>query len=496
MPKAVIYVRKSTEGTEKQALSLESQLDFCRDIAKSEWLEVVEVIQESMSAKSPGRPGFAKLMQMIEKSKADTIICWKLNRLARNMVDGGSICFALTQWLIQKIHTTDGIYNPDTNTLLLSVHFGLSTMYSIDLKKDVMRGMTTAIKKGQVIRKAPIGYKYDRNNKSVLPTEEAYIIKKIFEWRVEWVSLRDIQKKAKELWLRTTKSNIDFILDNHFYYGFMEWQGDFYKWNYAPIISKELFDKANSIKRGTKTKHPDTFFLKWIVKTEKGKLLRASLVKWNIYYHGHGINISEKIILDAFEKQALPWLYLTPENEEKLLHAVWDYQKMSMSESIKLTDDLERRKKWLMTRKETIFDMRVSWEIEKELYAQKMKELHDQITQIDGEIGKANARDDDLKAKALILVELLKSPLDTYKSYNDTQKAGMVSMFSVELLASADKQLAIHLSHPFETIFSDNFQYGGASWTSVELFNLVRVIRDIPLSDFERWRKSIGVKQV
>lgn len=58
-------------------------------------------------------------------------------------------------------------------------------MYSIDLKKDVMRGMTTAIKKGQVIRKAPIGYKYDRNNKSVLPTEEAYIIKKIFEWRVE-----------------------------------------------------------------------------------------------------------------------------------------------------------------------------------------------------------------------------------------------------------------------------------------------------------------------
>ncbi len=36
MPKAVIYVRKSTEGTEKQALSLESQLDFCRDIAKIE----------------------------------------------------------------------------------------------------------------------------------------------------------------------------------------------------------------------------------------------------------------------------------------------------------------------------------------------------------------------------------------------------------------------------------------------------------------------------
>lgn len=132
--------------------------------------------------------------------------------------------------------------------------------------------------------------------------------------------------------------------------------------------------------------------------------------------------------------------------------------------------------------------MRVSGEIEKELYAQKMKELHDQITQIDNDIGKANARDDDLKAKALILVELLKSPLDTYKSYNDTQKAGMVSMFSVELFASPDKQLAIHLSHPFETIFADNLQYGGPKWTLVKLFDLFREISEIPLSQFERWK--------
>jgi len=51
--KAVIYIRKSTDRDDKQALSLESQLDFCRSVAKSEKLEVIEVIEESKSAKAP-----------------------------------------------------------------------------------------------------------------------------------------------------------------------------------------------------------------------------------------------------------------------------------------------------------------------------------------------------------------------------------------------------------------------------------------------------------
>jgi len=56
MKKAIIYARKSTDREDKQIQSLEAQLNWCRDYAKSNNFEIVEEIIESKSAKQPGRP--------------------------------------------------------------------------------------------------------------------------------------------------------------------------------------------------------------------------------------------------------------------------------------------------------------------------------------------------------------------------------------------------------------------------------------------------------
>lgn len=85
--KAIIYCRKSTDREDMQVQSLDDQLKFCRDTAQALGYEVVEEITESMSAKNPEkRPGFKKMMKMLG-DKADVVITWKVNRLARNPVD-------------------------------------------------------------------------------------------------------------------------------------------------------------------------------------------------------------------------------------------------------------------------------------------------------------------------------------------------------------------------------------------------------------------------
>ena len=56
-------------------------------IAEREWLEVIEVFKETKSAKEPWRPYFNEMMKLFTQHKADCIITWKLNRLARNPVD-------------------------------------------------------------------------------------------------------------------------------------------------------------------------------------------------------------------------------------------------------------------------------------------------------------------------------------------------------------------------------------------------------------------------
>lgn len=49
--KCIIYCRKSTDREDKQAISLEYQIENCRRTASRHHLEIVEEIQESKSAK-------------------------------------------------------------------------------------------------------------------------------------------------------------------------------------------------------------------------------------------------------------------------------------------------------------------------------------------------------------------------------------------------------------------------------------------------------------
>ena len=86
-----LYARKSTDVEDKQVRSIDDQLAVLRALAKTEGLNIMEEFIEKQSAKMPGRPIFNEMMERIEKGEAQGIVCWKLDRLARNPVDGGQI---------------------------------------------------------------------------------------------------------------------------------------------------------------------------------------------------------------------------------------------------------------------------------------------------------------------------------------------------------------------------------------------------------------------
>src|SRR3989339_130821 len=89
--KFFLYARKSTDVEDKQIMSIEAQLNELRELAKRENLEVIEELIEKQSAKIPGRPIFNNMLNLIEKGKANGILSWHPDRLARNSVDGGKI---------------------------------------------------------------------------------------------------------------------------------------------------------------------------------------------------------------------------------------------------------------------------------------------------------------------------------------------------------------------------------------------------------------------
>jgi hypothetical protein len=96
-------------------LSLESQEKELLKIAKDNDLEIVGTFKESKSAKAEGRPVFNQMLKMITSGKADAIICWKLDRLARNFIDGGKIIDLLQKGIIQEIRTYESVHLPKDN---------------------------------------------------------------------------------------------------------------------------------------------------------------------------------------------------------------------------------------------------------------------------------------------------------------------------------------------------------------------------------------------
>src|SRR3989344_3824598 len=272
MTKYFLYARKSTDVEDKQVRSIDDQLAVLRALAKDEKLNIAEEFIEKQSAKKPGRPVFNEMLARIEKGEAQGIISWKLDRLARNPVDGGQISWFLQQGVIQHIKTHDRSFYPTDNVLMTSVEFGMANQFILDLKTNTKRGLDAKAKRGDYPGHAPIGYINDSRVKLVaVDKRKSKIVRRAFElyaegnWRLEdaanYFAEHGIKTKATQKWHSgggkpLKRDQISYILSNPFYYGNFRYCGELHEGNHEPIVSKQLFDKVQAaLKARSKPPH-------------------------------------------------------------------------------------------------------------------------------------------------------------------------------------------------------------------------------------------------
>lgn len=181
----IIYARKSTEGEDRQVASLGDQLEFAEGLAKKNNYKIVKTFREAASASKPqNRPKFDQMIKMIRQGKANAIICWQTNRLSRNPEENGIIQQLLINGNIQMIATSSQNYYPDSNLILLSVEGGSNAQYSIDLSRNVRRGMCSKNRRGGWNHMTPQGYlnRHDDNNQAIIvPDPKTFpLVQKMF----------------------------------------------------------------------------------------------------------------------------------------------------------------------------------------------------------------------------------------------------------------------------------------------------------------------------
>lgn len=274
------YIRVSTD--EQTEFSPAAQLKAIKSYAKKNGIVLSKehiYIDEGISGKrADKRPAF-QLMIATAKSKPtpfDVILVHKFDRFARSREDSVVYKSLLKKEAgIKVVSITEHIEDDKFSVILEAMLEAMAEYYSLNLAEEVKKGMTEKALRGGYQTYAPFGYKME-NKKLVIIEEEAKIVRLIFEkFSSREMGMRTLATYINDLGIKSKRGNtfenrsIDYILNNPVYIGKARWTPtgklgrDFNSSNcivvdseHEPIITKELWDKAQIIIKENKELFP------------------------------------------------------------------------------------------------------------------------------------------------------------------------------------------------------------------------------------------------
>jgi DNA invertase Pin-like site-specific DNA recombinase len=261
------YVRKSTEGDERQALSIESQKEKIEEIFPD--LEITEFLEEKHSAFKPNsRPVFKGMMERIQAGEAEGIIAWHPDRLSRNEIDASAVTYSIRNGIIQDLKF--GSYNFDNSPegiMMLQLALSQSQYFSSKLGKDVKRGLEKKVSDGWLPGRAPEGYlndmRLEKGRRTITPDKKRLpLVRKAFDLVLsgnrnasealhilnnDWgYRTRRGKPLSRSAWYK--------MLANPFYAGIIVYNGKESKGKHKPLITMDEFNRIQDIlgNRGAK----------------------------------------------------------------------------------------------------------------------------------------------------------------------------------------------------------------------------------------------------
>lgn len=421
--KYFIYARKSSESEDRQVASIPSQIDELTKLSRQLNLKVIRIFREEKSAKAPGRAIFNEMLQLIHKGKADGIICWKLDRLARNPVDGGNINWMLQQGIIQHIQTHQRSYFPNDNVLMMSLEFGMANQFIRELSANTKRGYMNRVKEGWLPHKPPIGYlnnKYKEPGKKVIYKDESKfrLMRKLWNILLEKkYSVKKMKEVADKLGLRTHRgkplsvSKVHYLLTNPFYYGYFRWGDTLYEGKHDPMITRREFDLAQAIITGRYKSKPKyrTFAYTGLIKCKEcGGAVTASFKTKNqkngnthhyTYYHCTkkvGPSCSQPSIReDRLEKQIeeeLGKISIPPEFHQWAIKYLKEEQAQEVKDQERILESQQAELTRCNQRLNRLLDLRLNGEIDSEGFKNRKNLLVEEQKRLEELIGDSNNR--------------------------------------------------------------------------------------------------------
>jgi len=261
----VIYCRKSSESDERQIQSLSDQITTINAFMVSKNLLVGgEPLQESKSAKIPGRPIFDQLIEMIEDGTANGIVLLNPSRLSRNTVDTGRIIYLMDQGKLQEVITPYQTFkNNPYDKFMLNLLCTQAKLENDNKSVNVRESLKLKAERGVFPGKARPGYRNNHEKPQGLRDISSHhvyfpLMRKLFELALTGnYSIEALVREAGKLGIRSSKSGRPIVkswmhrlLRDPFYTGRFLYGGKLYQGNHPPLMTDEEFNLLQDIVEG------------------------------------------------------------------------------------------------------------------------------------------------------------------------------------------------------------------------------------------------------
>ena len=280
------YARVSTDS-EEQLNSYKSQVMYYTDLVKKrkDWVLVDIYADEAITGTQvTKRENFQRMINDCMDGKIDMIITKSISRFARNTLDTLKYVRMLKERNIAVFFEDENI-----NTLTMDGELLLVILSSVaqqeveNISANVKKGLKMKMKRGELVGfQSCLGYDYNPNDKSISINEaEADIVRYIFNRYIDGAGAYVIAKELTSLGYKTKNGNTEWhdtavlgIIKNEKYKGdvlqvktftvdpiskrrldnYGEEDQFYIKNHHEPIISEEIFEKAQAIldRRGAK----------------------------------------------------------------------------------------------------------------------------------------------------------------------------------------------------------------------------------------------------
>jgi len=484
--KYFLYARKSSESEDRQMASIESQIDELKRIATDLKLNVIEVLTESKTAKGPGRVVFNEMLARINSGEANGILCWKLNRLARNPIDGGSISWMLQQGKIAHIQTVGRDYKSDDNVLMMQVEFGMANQFIRDLSTDTKRGLKSKAERGWYPTRASIGYmpnpyKYKGDKEIIKDPERFDLVRKMFDLMLTGAytppQVRDIAVKEWGLKNRQGKSisrsNVYRIFSDPFFYGEFEYpsrSGNWYTGQHEPMITRDEFERIQRLlgnKHSTRPKEYDFAFRgkikcgecgAFVTAEHKTKRQKNGVVRNYIYYHctkRKDLDCSQKSIEEkVLEEQItaeLKSIEIPQEFYTWAMNVLKEQNEVEIRSRKKITFNQRFKYDEIVHKLDNLIDLRASGEIGAEDFTRRKESLLQEKEAMEGLLRDAEMRTNEWLNTADRYFKFAENVQVRFQEGDIRVKKEILAMLGSNLILK-DQKFSVCLPEPLVTI--------------------------------------------